>query len=84
MSIYGESGVGGGPGPNPEGRATNDELDAELAGTVPTEEDRKVAAIVEAWNNAGPMPALHEREKQRLRKRWPRLYYAVRALAEGQ
>lgn len=64
----------------------NGELDAEIAGSRPlpcaNEWYRKVAAVIETWNNAGPHPEFHRRAMSDLKDSWPTLYNAVKALAE--
>lgn len=46
--------------------------------------DRKVVQrVIDAWNDAGPVPAYHDAIRAHLAQVWPTLHGAVQALAEG-
>lgn len=44
--------------------------------------EKKIEAVIKAWNDAGPAPRIHEAAKEKLKKDWPALYKAVKELSE--
>lgn len=39
--------------------------------------------LLYAWRVAGPHPEIHQQEKDRLKKNWPRLYHAIEEIMDA-
>jgi hypothetical protein len=48
----------------------------------PKSTSKEVQAVIDAWNNAGPVPSYHHRAQADLFRTWPTLAVAVKNLAD--
>lgn len=45
---------------------------------------RALQDILDVWENPGPVPWYHDREKAHLKRAWPRLYTVIERAAEAR